>query len=1025
MRGFNWKALLSLEILCLSLCSLAVAQDIIKIGVVMPYSLKVRSKAKEISAILPAVELAINDVKNTTLLNGTDLQVIVKDSWTREYENTTLVDSASQALAVTAELINDDKVIAVIGDMFSPTTEYEALLTSYHQIPQFGPQTSSPALSNRDRYPYLYRMTHDQERPAVTIVDYVYAMGWRNVAVVKTTDTFGASVADKVIERLNLYGITILLNQGFYQGGETDPATLQIAVKNLEQAEAHIIIVCANPQNTADIYFAAFDAGLVGREYVWLGAAGIEDSGEALLDRFGPEAILRTQGFIAAWPVNGASSASGRAWRTRWEELASSNESYYPIASDGPYYTSRAAYDIVRTLAMGFNNLLTQNLGTTADLAAGRLNKYMNLTLFQKTGWVGALGKIVLDDAGALVKKFEVWAQDGNDYEEGGQLLAEVTVDGEFSLTDTPFWNYDKSDYIPPDKPEYIVCAKGEEARRRGDQLVCTPCPDGTYNMHTNSTCKACPVGAVCKDGISVLTRQNYWRNPNETIIERAFYQCPFGGSCCQSSSGCASEAQCIDHFTGPLCGQCQPGLYSWSGKCVSCDNYSPGPLILLLLAYGAVVVAFFILPKQASGFFEDLVFFYQLSGFVLEQQDSAAESVVNFMELRFDIHLLSHPCVAPLTPIAKEARAVFTPLIMLGWFILLAGACVVCKKIFGNSRAAKLWSKIQNLPLRQNLHATAYCIGLFCYGPLFETCISFLDCIKVEGQGWFMRTNPGIMCWEGKDHITLAVFSILIALFLLCGVPWVLLRHLRYLKRSHRMFYPHAHHHEPRPLKPKPGKHVDSTKQAEDLGSVADLILYAEFKPHLWFWLPLDTVMRAIIYSVATLLGQAAYGRTLSVLFMAYVYLLIFIFVQPAETVVDNAVRIVTYISLVALASLNLARAIFTQGGMVHSSISDGVASAFLAIPVVLVPLKLPWRRMLKLRGAPKEGVMEAVDIIVKSFDSIAGQINQRSSRNLRASQVQVSTGDPGSLQVPSNIKKSATLYPPANPHLDVEHAA
>ncbi|TPX63811.1 hypothetical protein SpCBS45565_g06330 [Spizellomyces sp. 'palustris'] len=1008
MRAFNWKTLLSLEVHCLSLCSLAVAQDIIKIGVVMPYSLKVKSKAKEISAILPAVELAINDVKNTTLLNGTDLQVVVKDSWTREYENTTLVDSASQALAVTAELINDDKVIAVIGDMFSPTTEYEALLTSYHQIPQFGPQTSSPALSNRDRYPYLYRMTHDQERPAVTIVDYVYAMGWRNVAVVKTTDSFGASVADKVIERLNFYGITILLNQGFYQGGETDPATLQIAVKNLEQAEAHIIIVCANPQNTADIYFAAFDAGLVGREYVWLGSAGIEDSAEALLDRFGSDAVLRTQGFVAAWPINGADSPTGTAWAARWEELASNNDSY-PIASDGPYYTSRAAYDIVRTLAMGFNTLLTQNLGTTADLVAGRLNKYMNLTLFQKTGWTGALGRIVLDNAGALVKKFEVWAQDGTDYD-GGQLLAEVTVDGEFSLTDTPFWNYDTSDYVPPDKPEYIVCAKGEEARRRGDQLVCTPCADGTYNMHTNSTCKACPVGAVCKDGLTVLTRQNYWRNPNETIIERAFYQCPFGGSCTLTLAVRLPLVVHLKHNASTT----SRGLFVVNAS----QAFTRGAANVYL------VVAFFILPKQASGFFEDLVFFYQLSGFVLEQQDSAAESVVNFMELRFDIHLLSHPCVAPLTPIAKEARAVFTPLIMLGWFILLAGACVLCKKMCGNSRAAKLWSKVQNLPLRQNLHATAYCIGLFCYGPLFETCISFLDCVKVEGEGWFMRTNPGIM---GKDHITLAVFAILIAVVLLCGVPWALLRHLRYLKRTHRMFYPHAHHHEPRPLKPKPGKHAEGTKEPKDPGSVADLILYAEFKPHLWFWLPLDTVMRAIIYCVATLLGQAAYGRTLSVLFVAYVYLLIFIFVQPAETVVDNAVRIVTYISLVALASLNLARAIFTQGGIMHSSICDGVTSAFLAIPVVLVPLKLPWRRMLKLRGDPKEGVMEAVDIIVKSFDSIAGQINQRSSRNsLRASQVQVNTGDPGSLQVPTNIKKSATLYPPSNPHLhDVEHAA
>ncbi|KAI9099823.1 periplasmic binding protein-like I [Phlyctochytrium arcticum] len=335
LTRWNRPSMLGVAILYIvfgSLWSWGWAADVpVKIGIIMPYSLKVK-RAVEVRAILPAVQLAMDEINNSsTLLPGIQLQAVTRDSWTVQYENTSLVDSAAQALAATTELITDEAVIAVIGDLQSPTTEYEGLLTSYHKIPQFGPATSSPTLSNRDRYPYLYRMTHDQEQPAIFLVDYIKQMGWKRVAVLKTTDAFGTAVAEAVLARCAHNSVTVILNQGFYQTGERDSITLNLALTNLANVGAQIVIVCANPYNTADIYYAAYDAGLVGREYVWLGASGIGEEGDDLIAEYGPDAIPKSQGFIAAWPEGGQESPTGKAWLAKWDDL-NKNDSYrYPM----------------------------------------------------------------------------------------------------------------------------------------------------------------------------------------------------------------------------------------------------------------------------------------------------------------------------------------------------------------------------------------------------------------------------------------------------------------------------------------------------------------------------------------------------------------------------------------------------------------------------------------------------------------------------------------------------------------------
>lgn len=64
---------------------------------------------------------------------------------------------------------------------------------------------------------------------------------------------------------------------------------------------------------------------------------------------------------------------------------------------------------------------------------------------------------------------------------------------------------------------------------------ACVPCAPGFYNEDVNSTCKQCPVGAVCSGGASIGARMDYWRDP----IDMNFYACDTTGVCCPEVCVC------------------------------------------------------------------------------------------------------------------------------------------------------------------------------------------------------------------------------------------------------------------------------------------------------------------------------------------------------------------------------------------------------------------------------------------------------------------------------------------------------
>lgn len=125
-------------------------------------------------------------------------------------------------------------------------------------------------------------------------------------------------------------------------------------------------------------------------------------------------------------------------------------------------------------------------------------------------------------------------------------------------------------------------------------QFGCAPCPSGTYSLaagHSDGTppgagngssggvvnplCAPCPFGGVCNSDGAVSAQPGYW-GAASSDGSVSFAVCPIG-YCCSDVQSCSSINACGGGRTGPLCGDCGPGMVQSviSPVCVPVKNCS------------------------------------------------------------------------------------------------------------------------------------------------------------------------------------------------------------------------------------------------------------------------------------------------------------------------------------------------------------------------------------------------------------------------------------------------------------------
>ena len=93
----------------------------------------------------------------------------------------------SQSIIAALDLIQGQKVLAILGEPFSATTISSALVSSRFFVPQCSPTASTDDLSNKASFPFFLRTTGSNSMQGAAIVKgMIRTFGWRRFGLAYT-----------------------------------------------------------------------------------------------------------------------------------------------------------------------------------------------------------------------------------------------------------------------------------------------------------------------------------------------------------------------------------------------------------------------------------------------------------------------------------------------------------------------------------------------------------------------------------------------------------------------------------------------------------------------------------------------------------------------------------------------------------------------------------------------------------------------------------------------------------------------
>uniref|UniRef100_A0A182YN14 G-protein coupled receptors family 3 profile domain-containing protein n=1 Tax=Anopheles stephensi TaxID=30069 RepID=A0A182YN14_ANOST len=316
-------------------------------------------------ACMPAAKLALQDVnENPDLLPGFNLTL---------HSNDSECEPGLGASVMYNLLYNSpQKLMLLAGCSTVCTTVAEAAKMWNLVVLCYG--ASSPALSDRSRFPTLFR-TH----PSATVhnptrIKLMQKFGWSRVAILQQAEEVFISTVEDLETRCKDAGIEIVTRQSFL----SDPTD---AVRNLRRQDARIIVGLFYVVAARRVLCEMYKQQLYGRAYVWFFIGWYEDNWyEVNLKnenisctkeqmKMAAEGHLTTEALM--WNQNNQKTISGMSSEDFRKRLNAAlivegydiSHNRYPEG----YQEAPLAYDAVWSVALAFNKtmqrLTEQNSG--------------------------------------------------------------------------------------------------------------------------------------------------------------------------------------------------------------------------------------------------------------------------------------------------------------------------------------------------------------------------------------------------------------------------------------------------------------------------------------------------------------------------------------------------------------------------------------------------------------------------------------------------------------------------------------
>ncbi|XP_041370051.1 gamma-aminobutyric acid type B receptor subunit 1-like [Gigantopelta aegis] len=304
-------------------------------------------------ACLPAVLMALEDVNNRTdILPDYHLEM--------EYNDSQCMPGLGTKVLYQLLYEPPTKIMLLSGCSIVSTFVAQAAKMWNLVVLAYG--SSSPALSNRERFPTFFRTHPSATLHNPTRVKVLKRFHWARIATIHETEELFSSTIEDLETRVKSAGIEIAIRQSFLR----DPAN---AVRTLKKQDARIIVGVFYEDMARRVFCQVYKEKLYGKKYVWFIIGWypdnwykvpddsidctVEQMEEALEGHFTTEAVILHQE-----PTVTDVGMTAKQFTARLNKML--NVTKEETNKIGGYPEAPLAYDAVWALALALNRTATR-----------------------------------------------------------------------------------------------------------------------------------------------------------------------------------------------------------------------------------------------------------------------------------------------------------------------------------------------------------------------------------------------------------------------------------------------------------------------------------------------------------------------------------------------------------------------------------------------------------------------------------------------------------------------------------------
>ncbi len=352
------------------------------------------------------------------------------------------------------KLINDKKVVAIIGADYSRISMQASLIAGSYHVPIISGSSTNAKLSNKSIYPTFLRTAPPDSQQGTVLAQVMMDLGWRRVGILCGSDPYTADLAGNIQSGCVEKGIDV---KAFYTfdaltvGSSMDPSTVEIIrnyLLSFKREGIRIIVLSVYPPEAQYVIREAITLNMVGpsSDYIFIGVdAWMQGQFFDTQGKEDPDMIQYGNGFLGIIPDSGDGTAEYRAFVSRFTNSATVAKTL-PAAEVTNIYTS-LYYDIPYVLAHSFKELIALNITNPASQSIDVLDKLLDVLLHPREHVRGVTGKVVFDSNGDRVGDYGVYSF------QNGQVVRVGRADTTYSNLDLPAIQWPSKDGgIPRDE---------------------------------------------------------------------------------------------------------------------------------------------------------------------------------------------------------------------------------------------------------------------------------------------------------------------------------------------------------------------------------------------------------------------------------------------------------------------------------------------------------------------------------------------------------------------------------------------